>query len=255
MADSISEQEASVCKQEESISDSADQEKDNDIDTELAFVEESLQNLGWSWIQSRPSSDIWGKMLGVEPLTLSISANDAGFSVYKGSALDLPPSFGRDVGFREVSQQGLRSKIKDMMLAKVWREWDVLRLATVENTTVYLDFHIRGCALLVVLHIYQHFSRSLPSWLHCMASKIPIEYHGEMAKATWLSKCLSRAVALEHGAIAMSWLDVVQHCRQDASMVDNLHHRMRLDCPETTGIESGTGIEHGKMDASLPQIS
>ena len=233
MAGRISELAASVSEEAASISNSEHQEGTNEIDTELAFVEETLRDLGWPWIQLKPSVKDLAKMLSPDkPLTFGPIAADAAYSLHDCSALDLPASFGRDVGFRAVSQQGLTSKIKDMMLAKVWREWDVLRLATVENTTVYLDFHIRGCSLLTILHIYQHFSRPFPKWLHCMASRIPIEYHGEMAKATWLSKCLSRAAAIQHGAIAMSWLDVVQHCRQDDSMVDNLHQRMRLECPE-----------------------
>ena len=233
MAGRISEQAASVSEEAASITNSEHQEGTNEIDTELAFVEETLRDLGWPWIQLKPSVKDLAKMLSpVKPLDFGPIAADAAYSVHDCSALDLPASFGRDVGFRAVSQQGLTSKIKDIMLAKAWRSWDVLRLATVEDEIVYVDFHIRGCSLLTILRTYQQRARPLPRWLQRMARKLPTEWHGKLDRTTWLSRCLSRAIALEHGSIAMSWLDVVHHCRKDASMVDSLHHRMRLDCPE-----------------------
>jgi len=152
----------------------------------------------------------------------------------------LRASCGREAGYRNVKPEGLRKKMRDIMVAKAWREWDKAVLCRVPEldaeeassagsaeasgdapeaasqhrramkTIRYIDFHHRACAMHFVAYSFNDRAMDLPGWFLALAKQVPVEHKGTLSKLEWRSLGLGRAASQQHGQVGLSWMDILQ---------------------------------------------
>ena len=150
----------------------------------------------------------------------------------------LHASCGREAGYRNVKPAGLREKMRDIMVAKEFREWEKAVLCRVPEldteearsaanasgdapeaasqhmktlkTMRYVDFHHRACAMHFMAYSLNDRAIDLPGWFVVLAKKIPVEHKGALSKLEWRSDGLGRAASQQHGQVGLSWMDILQ---------------------------------------------
>ncbi len=155
------------------------------------------------------------------------------------NATNLPADLSRAVGHRAVMMGGLRQKMKDLILAQVWREWDVAEMCRItdndnpDGKLIYVKFHHRAAALHAILALYRERGESLPSWLQRMAQGISVKYLGLVQKEDAFARGLAASASMQEGAVRLNWVEIVlQVLAHGDSFGTALQAKVFAVCPE-----------------------
>ena len=212
---------------------SEDEEALSDLDEEVAAATEWAPYQEWAdkfgranlralnmdmdeeylkWLQAQ---------VGMGPISWSSSTEQAALH-------HLRADFSNKSGYRAVNPANLLQKMREIVRAKGWREWDIARLARVPEMDAeeekpdprprYLDFHHRGCALHTICYCFMARGVELPDWAKGLVRTIKVKWAGDMKKVAFLAQGYGGAIAMQYGALQVTWLDIVLQMVKDTSI-------------------------------------
>ena len=222
-----------MASQGSAVGSSQDQEPLSDLEEEVAAAAEWAPYQEWAdkfgraalrtlnmdteeeylkWLQAQ---------VGVGPISWSSSTVQAALH-------HLRADFSNKSGYRAVNPANLLQKMREIVRAKAWREWDIARLARVPEMDKaeekpdprprYLDFHHRGCALHAICYSFMKQGMDLPDWAKGLVRPIKVKWEGDMKKVAFLGQGYGGAIAMQYGALKVTWLDIVLQIVTDSSM-------------------------------------
>ena len=140
----------------------------------------------------------------------------------------LRADFSNKSGYRAINTTSLLRKMRDIVVAKQWRDWDIAVMAQVpemdqtdqpsDTRPRYVDFHYRGCALHVICYSFMLRGLDLPPWAVGLVRTIKVKWEGQLSKVSFLARGFGQSIAMQEGTAKVTWLDIVLQMINDPTI-------------------------------------